>query len=576
MERKINRREFIKVMFAGGAAGTAVMALPRLAFPMTKPGNTSKTVAKRPNIVLIMADDMGYSDIGCYGGEIHTPNLNSLAAKGLRFTQFYNTARCCPTRAALMTGLYQHQAGIGFMVWSDRGFDGYRGDLSNRCVTIAEALKRGGYATYMSGKWHVTKHVGHWSGDDKRTSKHNWPCQRGFDRFYGTITGAGSFYNPLTLTNTNKPVESVGQDFYYTDAISDHAVSFISEHAKAKPNEQPFFCYVAYTAPHWPLHAPQQDIAKYKGRYDKGWDALRDERHKRMIKMGIIDAKWKLTPRDEGVPPWENAKNKKWQARRMEVYAAQVDKMDQGIGRIVKALQNTGKLENTLIFFLSDNGGCAEELTAGWSKLLDVASKTRDGRNVMVGNNPQVMPGPETTFQSYGLPWANASDTPFRRYKHWVHEGGIATPLIVHWPAAIKQTNELRHQPGHVIDIMATCLDVAGIDYPKTYKGYDIIPLEGKTLVPIFQDPNSKVHEAIYWEHEGNRAVRAGKWKLVALYDQPWELYDLQADRTELNNLAHKYPQKVEQLKAMYQSWAKRSGVQPWSLIKPEQDLDEL
>lgn len=433
------RRNFIKAMGFGAAA----FAVPGF----TKASESRAEIQQRPNIVLIMADDMGYSDIGCFGGEIQTPNLNALATGGLRFTQFYNTARCCPTRASLITGLYPHQAGVGHMM-EDKGYEAYHGDLNNRCVTIAEVLKLAGYSTYMAGKWHVTR----FRGPDG--PKHNWPRQRGFDRFFGTIHGAGSYYDPCSLTRDNTQIPP-GDDFYYTNAIADNAVTFISEHK----TDNPFFMYIPFTAPHWPMHALPKDIAKYKGRYDKGWDALRAERHKRIIEMGIVDEKWKLTPRDRNVPPWEQAKDKEWFARRMEVYAAMVDCLDQNVGRIVEQLKKSGKFENTLIFFLADNGGCAEEygsrgpIKPDPSKPVvlkpmdknelqpDMQPKvTRDGRPVRTGRG--VMPGPADTYIAYGKPWANASNTPFRLYKHWVHEGGISTPLITHWPARIKAHNE--------------------------------------------------------------------------------------------------------------------------------------
>jgi len=571
MSAQYKRRDFLKAIGLGAVS----LAMPGC----NSVSGLSTGVNKQPNIILIMADDMGYSDIGCYGGEIQTPNLNGLAAGGLRFTQFYNTARCCPTRASLMSGLYQHQAGVGHMM-SDKGYDSYRGELSNRCVTIAEVLKSAGYSTYMSGKWHVTKSTKP-DGD-----KHNWPRQRGYDRFFGTIHGAGSFYDPNTLTRDNTQIVPDSDDFYYTDAISDNAVKFISEH-KPRNGSKPFFMYVAYTAPHWPMHAKPQDIAKYKGRYTQGWDALRAERHKRMIEMGIVKSKWRITERDSAVPPWDEAENKSWFERRMEVYAAMVDCLDQGVGRIVSELKRTGDFENTLIFFLADNGGCAEEYGSRGPVKPDPSEPvvlkpmgkdelqtrmqpavTRDGRPVRTGYG--VIPGPADTYIAYGKPWANASNTPFRLYKHWVHEGGIATPLIAHWPSRIKSRGKLRHQPGHLIDIMTTCVDIAGARYPSEYKGNKIIPMEGRSLVPAFENKPIE-REAIYWEHEGNRAVRKGKWKLVSRHPGEWELYDLEADRTELNNLAQKYPEKVAQLKAMYESWAARCGVQPWPVKKPGQ-----
>ena len=563
------RRSFLKAMGLGAAA----LAMPGC----LRASHQSAGKGKRPNIILMMADDMGFSDIGCYGGEIKTPNLNELAEGGVRFTQFYNTARCCPTRASLMTGLYQHQAGVGHMM-GDYGHDSYRGDLNKRCVTIAEVMKTAGYRTYMSGKWHVTKHT------RPDGPKHNWPCQRGFDRFFGTIHGAGSFYDPNSLTRDNTQIVP-GKDFYYTDAINDNAAKFISDHDK-EHSEKPFFMYVAHTAPHWPMHAKPEDIAKYKGRYAQGWDGLRAERHKRMIEMGIVESKWKITPRDAGVPPWTEAKDKKWFERRMEVYAAMVDCLDQGVGRIVAELKRTGKLENTLFFFLADNGGCAEEYGSRGAVKPDPSKPvvlkpmgkdelqtrmqpavTRDGRPVRMGYG--VMPGPADTYIAYGRSWANSSNTPFRLYKHWVHEGGISTPLIAHWPARIKAQGKLRPQPGHLIDIMATCVDVAGAKYPTEYKANKITPMEGRSLVPAF-DNKPIDREAIYWEHEGNRAVRKGKWKLVSRHPGGWELYDLKADRTELNNLAEKNPQKVAELKAMWESWAKKVGVQPWPVKRPK------
>ena len=567
--RNYTRRDFIKAMGLGATA----LAVPGCAgSPQLRSRNY-----RRPNIVLIMADDMGYSDIGCYGGEINTPNLNGLAANGLRFTQFYNTARCCPTRASLMTGLYQHQAGVGHMM-DDKGYDSYRGDLSNNCVTIAEVLKQAGYSTYMSGKWHVTKHI------KPEGPKHNWPRQRGYDRFYGTITGAGSFYDPTTLCRGNTYVtpendpEYQPETYYYTDAISDNATRYVREHCEGSA-AKPFFMYVAYTAAHWPMHALEKDITKYKGKYDEGYACYRERRLKRLRKMGLVSKDWAMS---EQPGDWESVKHKEWESRCMEVYAAMVDNMDQGIGRIVAELKKQGIFDNTLILFLQDNGGCAEGMGRGenindkWrSGVKDrkpmgkdelqphiwPPMKTRDGRPVLGG--PSVMPGPDGTYIAYGRDWANVSNTPFRYYKHWVHEGGISTPLIAHWPAQIKSRGKLRHQPGHLIDIMATCVDVARAQYPSEYKGKKITPMEGRSLVPAFGNKPIE-REAIYWEHEGNRAVRQGKWKLVSRHPGKWELYDLEADRTELNNLIEKNPAKAEELKAMYEAWAKRAGVQPW------------
>ena len=515
----------------------------------------------RPNILLVMNDDMGFSDIGCYGGEVQTPNLDRLAANGVRFTQFYNTARCCPTRASILTGLHPHQAGVGWMT-TDLDEDGYRGSLNDKCVTIAEALGAAGYATYMSGKWHVSRNV------KPDGPNHSWPCQRGFDQYFGILGGAANYWQPGTLTRNNDAVDVAGlpADFFLTDAISDHAAGYIREQAESG-SDAPFFLYTAYTAPHWPLHAHPEDIERYRGRFAAGWDKLREERLQRMRAMGIVDASWPITDRDPTQPPWEAAPNKDWEQRRMEVYAAQIDRMDQGIGRIVAALEETKEIDNTLILFLADNGACAEEFAREVSPMPGTypagTTQTRDGRTVMRGNDPTVMPGSEDTYQSYGVPWANLSNTPFREYKHWVHEGGIATPLIAHWPAVVDDVGALRHAPGQLTDIMATCLDVAGADYPTRFSGNDIIPLEGTSLAPIFNDqPNHK--EALIWEHEGNKAVRRGRWKLVCKYPGDWELYDIVANRTETEDLATEHPDVVAELGAIHDAWAERCGVKSW------------
>ena len=532
----------------------------------------------RPNIVLIMSDDMGYSDIGCYGGEIRTPNLDRLANDGLRFTQFYNTARCCPTRACLLTGLYPHQAGVGHMM-EDRGFDGYRGDLNRNCVTIAEVLREAGYNTYLAGKWHATKITRPRNDGDK----YNWPPQRGFDRFYGTIHGAGSFWDPSTLCRDNKmispfadPEYNPAEPYYYTQAISDQAARFIREN----PRGTPFFLYVPYTAAHWPLHARERDIARYDGKYDAGYDAIRRARLKKMKRLGIVSRDAELS---DAAGNWNAVEHKEWEAANMEVYAAMVDAMDQGIGEIVKALKETGQYENTLLCYFQDNGGCAE--AAGRSlqpnprgdeptlpPLADdalhyfgsVPKQTRDGWPVRAG---RVMPGPADTYIGYGKNWANVSNTPFREYKHWTHEGGISTPLIVHWPRGIKEKNEIRNQVSHLIDLMPTCVEVAGAEYPKAFGGESIRPMEGTSLVPAFAGRPLE-RGPLFWEHEGNRAVRDGKWKLVAKrpaggLTPNWELYDIEEDRSELHNLAAENRQRVAEMARLWADYAKRTGAYP-------------
>ena len=513
----------------------------------------------RPDIVLILNDDMGYSDLGCYGGEVHTPTLDRLAADGLRFSQFYNTARCSPSRASLLTGLHPHQTGIGILTY-DSGPEGYAGNLNQQCVTIAEVLRSGGYRTCMSGKWHVSSNL--------KTPTDSWPMQRGFDRFYGTIIGAGSFYDPNTLTRGNDNVEHEAQadGFFYTDAISDQAAAYIREHHAEHP-ERPLFQYVAYTAPHWPLHAHDEDIAKYKGRFDAGWDQLREERLERLVADGLLAAHWKLSGRDPSQPPWTAAEHKGWLLRCMEVYAAQIDRMDQGIARIVQALKDTGRFDNTLIIFLADNGACAEDIPQGVSieelvdKLMIARATTRRGEPVHIGNDVDRMPGPENTYQSYGTAWANLSNTPFRLYKHWIHEGGISTPLIFHWPLGITQRGQIRHTPGYLPDVMATLLDVTGVPYPAQHQGRAVLPLEGHSLKTAFERDAVEARPPMFWEHEGNAAVRIGRWKLVRRHPHDWELYDLDADRTELNDLAAQQPERVREMAAQYAAWARRCGV---------------
>ena len=543
------------------------------------PEKSVEKALSRPNIILIMGDDMGYSDIGCYGGEIKTPTLDRLAANGLRFTQFYNAARCCPTRASLLTGLYPQQAGIGHMVY-DRGTASYRGDLSKNAVTIAEVLKKDGYATYMSGKWHVTPYV------VNDPPKENWPRQRGFDAFFGMIAGAGSFYDPRSLTEDNEYI-APREGFYATTDFTNYAVEKIEQHQDSSP----FFMYLSYTAAHWPLHAPKNAIEQYEGHYDEGWDEIRKARFERMKQMKLLDNNWLLTPRDSAIAPWSSdVPDKKWELANMETYAAMVTLMDQGIGNVVEALEQKGQLENTVIIYLQDNGACAEELE--WLQndsenttdipLLPNALQTRtvplttrDGKAVKLMK--AAMPGTPESYTAYGLNWANVSNTPFREYKHWVHEGGISSPLIVHWPKKIKDGGAYRHQPTHLIDIMATCLDISGSPYPDYFDGNDIIPLEGTSLVPAFDD-KELIRDAIFWEHEGNRAVRMGEWKLVSkaakrqpyIWDQieeidqsAWELFNIEADRTEMANLAHSHPELVKKMSAMWASWAKRTGTIP-------------
>ena len=528
----------------------------------------------KPNIILILADDLGYSDLGCYGGEIQTPNLDKLAANGLRFERFYNAARCCPTRASLLTGLFPHQAGIGHMNY-DAGEPGYRGDLNKDTATIAEVLKDGGYTTGMVGKWHVTPLT---KPDGDRS---NWPRQRGFDHFYGTLPGHGSLWDPAGLYLENEPIKAGGGDYFYTDAIADHASAFIKN---SSTGESPFFLYVAFTAPHYPLHAREDTIARYDGVYDDGWDLLREKRFARLKKLGLLSAHAKLPSRDEGSIPWEDDPNQKWQAHRMQVFAAMVDEMDQAIGKILASLKAADADENTLVVFLSDNGGSPEghlnntieRLEKPWKSSL-IPQTTPDGKPVTPGDFPGLKLGGAHTYGSYGLRWSSLSNTPFRRHKAWLHEGGIAAPCIVSWSGGIANPGSIVRHPGHIIDLMPTFLELAGTEHPKQET-----QLAGKSLAPVFKsEPLDR--RLLAWEHEGNRAIRVGKWKLVSefpgtwKYFYPykkkgaWELYDLEADPTELIDLAPTHPAKVDELRKLYDNWAKETLVVPWEKLENKQ-----
>lgn len=541
---------------------------------------------EQPNIIVILADDIGYSDIGSYGSEIRTPNLDRLASEGVRFTHFYNTARCSPSRASLLTGLYPHQAAMGHLatrpLWDEAG---YLDDLNKNTATIAEVLRDAGYSTYMTGKWHLygMNASNLPSGSDIDTT--NWPMQRGFDRFFGHLSGSCSYWDPFTLLSNNTFI-TPGAGFYYTDAISDTTVKFIREHPAGKP----FFFYVAYYSAHWPLHAPEEAIARYDGVYDSGWDSLRAERFKRQQDLGVVTPNHRLSGRPESIPAWEDETMKEWQTRRMETYAAMIDVMDQGIGRIIAALEEKGELDNTIILYMQDNGGCAEPVLTNrmaqpltdeqmvlqpypQDQVLTVRKPeyTRDGRFIRSGRG--VMPGPADTWVAYGEEWANASNTPFRLYKSFVHEGGIATPLIVHWPDGIAKKGLLVDEPGHLIDIMPTCLALAGVSFPEEFNGTGSVPPEGMSLLPALAGKKLN-REYLFWEHEGNRAIRMGKWKLVSKLNTPmqftpedensWELYDLEKDPSETEDLAAEHPDRVRKMAAKWEEEAVRLKAKPW------------
>ncbi len=532
----MDRRKFVKTV------GAASLALPA-------PFRTGKAanLKGRPNIVLIMADDMGFADIGCYGSEIDTPNLNRLAGDGVRFSQFYNCARCCPTRASILTGLYPHQTGIGDMV--NPGFDfgkpGYRGRLNRQCVTIAEALRPAGYHTFMTGKWHLSQ------------DPDCLPRDRGFEEYYGLMVGAGNYFRPANLMRNEQLIapEDLPADYYTTDAFTDTALEFIKNH---QADGKPFFLYLAFNAPHWPLHAKPDDIAKYQGKYLKGWDAFRQERYERQKALGIINPVWPLSDRDPKVPAWDEIGDelKTKTALKMAVYAAMIDCVDQNIGKLVRSLESLGIADNTLILFLSDNGACWETGPFGFDSNIKYSlRKYKELGEIGTGKS----------FVSYGRCWSNVGNTPFRLHKHWVHEGGISTPMIAHWPAKISDRGKITGELGHIIDLLPTCLDAAGAGYPKEFKDNEIWPAAGVSLLPVLQGREGKGHEFLAWEHEGNRAVHQGNWKLVSAYPDRWELYDLEADRSEMNDLAKKHPLKKRELEKLYRDWAGSHWVEPWN-----------
>ena len=460
----------------------------------------------QPNVIVILADDLGFSDLGCYGGEIRTPALNGLAERGVRLSQFYNTARCSPSRASLLTGMHPHQTGIGVLTRPDLP-DGYPGNLNSQCVTIAEQLRDAGWRTWMSGKWHLAA--------DASTPNDTWPTRRGFDRFFGTIAGCGSYYNPQTLTRGEEPADDAvsNPDFYYTDAISDEVVGWVDEFAQ-NDDHQPFFAYVAYTAPHWPLHAVEEDIDRYDGVFDEGWDALREKRLNRLVDHGIIAPGTSLSDRDPSQPSWSDTDDKAWQVRRMQVYAAQVEAMDRGIGRIMDSLDRAGIADDTLVIFLADNGASAEELPIGTmetfvKKDLVMQEGTRTGQPLRAGNFPDVAPGAEDTYASYGVPWANLSNTPLRKYKRWIHEGGISAPFIASWPAGQLAAGDVVGTPFQLVDVVPTILeaadvrtDVSSVHTTPAYPGRSMLEAwQGTDMPPV----------PLYWEHIGNAAIRNGQ-----------------------------------------------------------------
>ena len=484
--------------------------------------------AKPPNFLIILTDDMGYSDLGCFGGEIHTPHLDALAANGLRFTEFYNTARCWPTRATMMSGRYSN-------------------NLSPSQVTIAEVLKSTGYETGMVGKWHL--------GNNR---KKDGPIQRGFDDFYGTMTGAGSFWDPYTLTRNTEAAEPDSPDYYYTDKIGTEAVRQIESFAKS---DQPFFQYVAFTAAHWPLHAPEETTQKYLKTYEGGWEELRQQRYARMLEMGIIDKeRWPLPERERGVSDWDKVDHKPWRIRNMAIYAAMVDHMDQAVGVIVDALKRTGQFDNTLIVYCHDNGACHEHLSGnGWNTANNILAKAKkEGKTVAVGDQYDIPMGGPLTYGSLGHNWANAQNVPMRRYKANVHNGGACTPAIMHWPAGIKtKPGSITEQRGHVVDLMATFLELANASYPATFNEKSIDPHESQSLAPILKGGTVTRDHAYLFNHANTHAVVLGDYKIVREGKRAWALYDIAKNKTETEDLAKQQPERVKDMVAI---WEKRWG----------------
>lgn len=551
--------------------------------------------ANKPNILIILADDLGWSDLGCYGGEIRTPNLDSLAAGGLRFTQFYTSTRCCPSRASLLTGLYPHQAGIGLMTSDqaakypgagDKGeaFPGYRGALNANCVTIAQVLKPTGYRTAAAGKWHV--------GNSEP------PTKRGFDDFYGFVGGYGvDSWEPRMMKRLpeGRPQRSYQPgEFFATDAITDHALDFLADMRKAGA---PWLLYVGYQAPHFPVQSKREDMTGYPEIYARGWDKIREQRLTKQKKIGLLPESTALTPRSKITHPvasrrlgsWtDDGNNPAWDslpadrradlAQRMAVFAGMVTGMDRNIGRLIADLRASGQLDNTLILFLSDNGACAEWEPFGFEMLptpnpvpgTGINQGTQALPNKLYCGDELATMGQAGSFPSYGSGWANACNTPWRLYKHYGHEGGIGTPLIAHWPAAVgkdKDNGRFVREPAHLIDLMATCVDITGAKYPAEWIGKKILPMEGVSLRPLLAasagNPASLPPRLLAWEHEGNRAIREGQWKLVSLATAPWELYDMESDRVEMNNLAASQPERVKDMSAKWEVWAKRTNVLP-------------
>lgn len=549
-----------------------VPVLTGLALMLAADLSLAATPSAAPNVVLILADDMGYSDIGSFGGEIDTPNLDRLAAEGIRFSQFYSAARCSPTRAALLTGRYPHRVQMGHLAGQRfAGIDGYRGDLDQAAPTIAERLRSAGYRSYMAGKWHLSRHGASDLGGADIAGLPNTPTRRGFDAFYGTLLGGNNYFSPQYLFRDTARARATADGYYYTDAISAEATQQIGDHSARSP-AQPFFLYVAYTAPHWPIQAPAATIKKYRARYQQGWQAVRAQRQAALAAQRVIDARWPLAALDAPFPSWADTPDRAWEVERMAVHAAMVDHLDQGVGLVLEALDRAHLADNTLVLFLSDNGASAEAFPATLSPALLERFRPftgkyapASGEPLQIGNNPAVMPGDRTTLQSIGPRWAQVSNTPFRKYKSWVHEGGIATPLLARWPAGQGgPPGRVIHEPGHVIDLLPTIAQAAGLSMRRT--GQVQPAVDGVSLISALRGHRHR-RGPIFFEHEGHRAVRDGRWKLIAAAGEDWALYDMKLDRTETQDLASRYPRRARRLARRFGAWAQASGVRPWPAV---------
>ncbi|MDN3311607.1 arylsulfatase [Microbacterium oryzae] len=516
---------------------------------------------RRPNVVVLLADDLGFSDLGCYGSEIRTPHLDGLAAAGVRLRDFRNTPRCSPSRASLLTGLHPHQAGIGVLCNDTSEWGGYPGNLSDRALTLAEILSAAGYETAARGKWHLSS--------DATNPNGAWPTERGFDSFYGTLEGCASYFAPTTLTRGTENVEAETEDpdYFYTDAIAEEAVSFLRD----RDSDRPFFLYVPFTAPHWPLHARPETIERYRDTYRRGWDALREERFARQQQLGVIAPDTELSPRDPSVMSWEDEPEKEWQVNRMSVYAAMVEEMDAAIGRILAEIDRQAERENTIVIFLSDNGASADpvpliELEHFRQRTKILRQQTRDGRPVRIGNDPLVEPGGEDSYGSYGKAWANLSNTPFRRYKIWTHEGGVSTPFILSWPDGGLPVGEVVEGAFQLTDVVPTIVDAVEVPVPTERAGLPAHQPEGMSMLDALRG-GTKTDHPLWWEHVGNAAYVSGRWKLVREHGFDWELYDIETDRAELRDLAEERPEVAERLVAEWETTADAVGVIPFTQI---------